>query len=384
MTVKKRLARSNIIMILAPVLVTLLVVLGGVGLCIYSLETIYLPKLGLTLEQLHFVSEQFEGTIKAFETDIWIFVGILVATVIVTIILADKYLTRYITRYITQPLDLLVQGVDRIRDGDLESPIIYTEPDEFLPACDAVNLMAEKLVESNERFQEEQQRRRELFAGISHDLRSPLTSIRAYTEVLMEGVVKTPEAQMKYLGIIHSKEAEIEAMVEQLFAFSKMELSEYPLRIEVLDAREQIDETLKSAGVEHVAVDDSGLKSQLVLADRTLLDRVVLNILENSRKYRTGDVAHVAVSSRRAGNMVELRFADDGPGVPPEKLQRLFEAFYRADPSRKNPSGGSGLGLAIVRSAAERMKGSVRAENSEGGGLAIIMSLPAAEGAHDE
>jgi signal transduction histidine kinase len=189
---------------------------------------------------------------------------------------------------------------------------------------------------------------------------------------------------MKYLGIIHSKEAEIEAMVEQLFAFSKMELSEYPLRIEVLDAREQIDETLKSAGVEHVAVDDSGLKSQLVLADRTLLDRVVLNILENSRKYRTGDVAHVAVSSRRAGNMVELRFADDGPGVPPEKLQRLFEAFYRADPSRKNPSGGSGLGLAIVRSAAERMKGSVRAENSEGGGLAIIMSLPAAEGAHDE
>jgi signal transduction histidine kinase len=70
--------------------------------------------------------------------------------------------------------------------------------------------------------------------------------------------------------------------------------------------------------------------------------------------------------------------------VPPEKLQRLFEAFYRADPSRKNPSGGSGLGLAIVRSAAERMKGSVRAENSEGGGLAIIMSLPAAEGAHDE
>lgn len=384
MTIKKRLARSNIIMILAPVLVTFLVVLGGVGVGIYTLETIYLPKLGLTLEQLHFVSEQFDSTIASFESGIWVFVGVLVVTIVITIALADVYLTRYISRYITQPLELLVQGVDRIRDGDLEDPIIYTEQDEFLPACAAVNLMAEKLQESNEHVQEEQQRRRELFAGISHDLRSPLTSIRAYTEALMEGVVKTPEAQQKYLGIILAKETEIESMVEQLFSFSKIDMDEFPVRIEVLDARETLEELVQSSVIQNVSVNTSGLRQEYILADKELLSRAAVNIIENSRKYRSGDTAHVNISSSRAGGMVELRFADDGPGVPPEKLGRLFEAFYRADPARKNPSGGSGLGLAIVKTAAERMKGSARAENIDGGGFAVTICLPAAKGDNNE
>ena len=384
MTIRKRLARSNVIMILTPVFVTFLVVMGALGILIYVTETVYLPRLGLTLEELHIVSSRFDGTFADLEIALWVLVGILIVTVAITVTLADIYFTRYITRHITQPLDTLVAGVRRIRDGDLESPIIYYEQDEFFPACVAVNLMAERLKQSMERDQEEQQRRRELFAGISHDLKSPLTSIRAYTEALMEGVVKSPQAQQKYLAIIRDKETEIETMVEQLLAFSKMELDDLPLHSEPLNIRDEISRPVRESGVKNLVVYADELAGESVFADKALLDRIVLNILENSRRYRTGSTAHVDISSRRAGSMIELCFDDDGPGVAPDKLPKLFDAFYRADPSRKNPSGGSGLGLSVVKSAAERMGGSVTARQGKVGGLAIVLKLPAVKGEADE
>jgi signal transduction histidine kinase len=379
MTIKKRLARSNIIMILAPVFVTFIMVLIGVGVSVYALETVYLPKLGLTLEQLNFVRDQYDSVFSAFEVDIWIYVGIVAVTVVVTIVLADQYLTRYIFKHIAAPLDQLVSGVDRIRGGDLESPIAYTEDDEFRPACEAVDLMAARLKESMERSQEEQQRRKEMFAGMSHDLRSPLTSIRAYAEALLDGAAKNPEAERRYLTTIRDKETEIEAMVEQLFAFSKLELSEYPVHTEPLRVRDELESAIGRSAPANVEVSWEGLGNELVVADRALLERIALNVLENSRKYRTGDTAHVNISSRRDGERVIIAFDDDGPGVPEEMLPKLFEAFFRADPARKNPSGGSGLGLAIVRNAAEQMNGSVWAERGKLGGLAVMLALPAGD-----
>jgi signal transduction histidine kinase len=133
--------------------------------------------------------------------------------------------------------------------------------------------------------------------------------------------------------------------------------------------------------MEHLSVSSDGLGHAAVTADRNMLERVILNILENSRKYRSGETAHITISSdTNEDGDVEVRFEDDGPGVPEDKLPKLFEAFYRADPARKNPSGGSGLGLAIVRNAMEHMNGSVRAENAAGGGLAVIITLPPTEG----
>ena len=321
MTIRKRLARSNVIMILTPVFVTFLVVMGALGILIYVTETVYLPRLGLTLEELHIVSSRFDGTFADLEIALWVLVGILIVTVAITVTLADIYFTRYITRHITQPLDTLVAGVRRIRDGDLESPIIYYEQDEFFPACVAVNLMAERLKQSMERDQEEQQRRRELFAGISHDLKSPLTSIRAYTEALMEGVVKSPQAQQKYLAIIRDKETEIETMVEQLLAFSKMELDDLPLHSEPLNIRDEISRAVRESGVKNLVVYADELAGESVFADKALLDRIVLNILENSRKYRTGSTAHVDISSRRS--------------VPQKSVRRQRSGTFRCKERRR-------------------------------------------------
>lgn len=379
MTVRKRIARSNLIMILVPVGVTLLMLVSGAATALYALENIYLPQLGLTLAELHNAGELYEQMFMPFSVFFWIYIGVLALAVILSIVLTNQFLTRFMFRHISEPLTLLVEGVNRIRNGDLESPIVYDNPDEFLPACEAVNLMASRLKVSMEQSQMEQQSRKELFAGISHDLRSPLTAIRAYTEALLDDVAQTPETKRRYLETIRDKEADIERMVEQLFLFSKMDLDDFPVHPERLELCSEIGRIVVETPMEALEVSTVGLHPAEIVADRLQLQRIVLNIMENSRKYRSGASAHLEISSSYDGDIVRLCFADDGPGVPEEALPKLFHVFYRTDPARRNPNGGSGLGLSIVEKAVHQMGGTITAQNRTGGGLVLLLCLPAAE-----
>ena len=188
MTIKKRLHRSNIYMFLIPLVTAALLLILGAGIAIYILEVKYLPRIGLSLYDLHIAVEQNEDLFQGFETFVWIYVGAVGMALLLTIVFTNVNLTRELFTHISEPLDTLVGGVDRIRSGDLDNPINYTEPDEFKAACDAVDLMAAKLKASLEAEQRRQQSSKELMAGMGHDLKSPLTSIRAYTEALLEGV----------------------------------------------------------------------------------------------------------------------------------------------------------------------------------------------------
>ena len=241
MTVRKRLRKSNLHMFLIPMLTAAMLLLLGGGIAIYILETNYLPKIGLNLREMHLMLEQYEGPLQSFETFVWIYVGAVGMALILTILFTNVYLTRELFSHISKPLDILVEGVERIRSGDLDHPICYSEPDEFKAVCDAVDMMAAKLKASLEAEQRRQQSSKELIAGMSHDLKSPLTSIRAYTEALLEGVADTPEAQKKYLGTIYTKESEMEHMVARLLEFSKLELSEYPTKSESFELRDDLE-----------------------------------------------------------------------------------------------------------------------------------------------
>lgn len=145
MTVRRRLARSNIFMFLVPLLIAGLLLLFGAGVALYILETTYLPRLGLSLEEMHITIEQYEAAFSSFETFLWIYLGAVGMALLLTIVFTNTYLTRSLFRHISQPLDVLVAGVERIQRGDLDSPIAYVEEDEFKAACDAVDLMAAKL-----------------------------------------------------------------------------------------------------------------------------------------------------------------------------------------------------------------------------------------------
>lgn len=300
-------------------------------------------------------------------------------TIFLSILLTNRFLTKFVFRKIEEPLDILTNGVHEIRDGNLDCHIAYDRQDEFQPVCEDFNEMAGRLKESVNQIHQQERSRRELVAGISHDIRSPLTSIQAYVEGLLDGVARTPEAQKKYLETIKTKAGELEHIVSQLFLFSKMELGEYPeslceLRLDetIMDAVSAVQEEYRKKGL-FIAVK---LEPVTMYADPVQLRRIVANILENSLKYKNKEQGNMQISLRRRENGCQLSFADDGPGVPKEALPHLFEVFYRSDPARQNPNQGSGLGLAIVAKAIQRMGGTVAALPCTPSGLEIRIDFP--------
>ena len=374
MTIRQRLARSNIYMFLVPLLIAALLLLLGGGIALYILETTYLPRLGLSLQEMHLTLEQYEATLSDFEVFLWIYLGAVGTALLVTIFFTNAHLTRSLFRHISEPLNELVAGVERIQRGDLDNPIAYSGEDEFKAACDAVDLMAAKLKAALEDEQRHTQSRKELIAGMSHDLKSPLTSIRAYSEALRDGVAATPELRQRYIETVCRKEQEIEGMVNRLFEFSKLDLSELPLDMKPIDAKAAVD-AVAADYASAADIDTDALAGYTVSADENQLERIIKNIIDNAVKYSGREHVRMEISAAADGDAVKLRFADDGKGVDEAQLDKLFDVFYRADPARERGTEGSGIGLAVVRKAAEEMGGSAAAEKSPLGGLCITVTL---------
>ncbi len=305
---------------------------------------------------------------------------VLLCAVLAGIVFTNRFLTRFVIRRVTEPLDLLADGVREIRDGNLDHRIEYDSADEFAPVCAAFNEMAERLKTSVEQSLRHEQSQKELLAGISHDLRSPLTSIRAYVEGLLDGVARTPEMQQRYLQTVRTKAEDIDRMVSQLFLFSKMELDEYPTHPQPLRLDEAVNELVSVSETDYPDLNvTADTVPAVVNADPDELRRILRNIADNSRKYKVKPVGNLHISLQTDENSCILSLTDDGPGVPPMVCGKLFDVFYRSDPARKNPASGSGLGLAIAAKAVQRMRGSIRAENAQTGGLRIIITLPKEE-----
>ena len=158
MTIRRRLARSNLVMILIPVAIAAVLLLLGGGLALLLLERVWLPRLGLSFAALHETGEQLETAFAGAKALAAIYAGTVILALLATVAFTNFYLTRSLFRHISAPLQTLVAGVERIRGGDLESPIGYTAEDEFKPACDAVDAMAARLKASLDAQCRQQQR----------------------------------------------------------------------------------------------------------------------------------------------------------------------------------------------------------------------------------
>ncbi|GMO66285.1 MAG: hypothetical protein Ta2A_14410 [Treponemataceae bacterium] len=230
--------------------------------------------------------------------------------------------------------------------------------------------------------------RRELIAGISHDLRTPLTSIKAYLEGLETGVASTPEKRQQYFATIKAKSTDLEHIINQLFLFSKLDIGEYPMTMQKLDLAEAFSEMLGELTDEYarrgLIIEQKGFAEKMpVNADYVQLRNVILNVLENSVKYKTEGQGNMTISGMISGEAkgaaAKITLTDDGPGVPPEALDKLFDVFYRTDPARNNEKKGSGLGLAIADKTIRRMGGTIHAqlpESARARGLSIVIQLP--------
>jgi signal transduction histidine kinase len=311
-----------------------------------------------------------------------IFGLIFIVFFVALISIINNLLNYRLLKNIARPLQPLSEGVKQIHDDNLGFRINYQIDDEYRPICDAFNEMAMRLEASAARKQQDEVNRRELIAGISHDLRTPLTSIKGCLEGLETGVASTPEMRENYFVIIKNKAADMEHIIEQLFLFSKLDMDEFPLALRrvplmpvLADMIEELDYEYDQHGLAiHIAEHN---KDAFVLADTFWLHNVIVNILENSVRYKTKVRGTVEIRADVINNSVLLRFTDDGPGVSAEILPKLFDVFYRADPSRS--AKGSGLGLAIGKKIIERMGGAMYAELPSPGGLAVVIKLSLAK-----
>ena len=309
-------------------------------------------------------------------------IGIFLLIIVVAIILiTNRLLTHIVINSITTPLNTLIYGVQQIRDGNLQYRIMYGGKDEFAAVCDDFNEMAKQLMDMVNSRQKDDENRRELIAGISHDLRTPLTSIKAYIEGLETGVASTPQLQKRYLGIIKSKSQDLEHIVSQLFLFSKLDIGEFPMKMETLDIGDELNKFIKSVsgeyaqkGMEISLIEN--VQGVLVNVDIVQLRNVLINILENSLKYGSQKQGIMKVACRSGHAGVSITLTDNGPGVPEETLEKIFYMFYRNDKARTNTSKGSGLGLAISAKIIELLGGTIKARNVREGGLSITLTLP--------
>lgn len=310
----------------------------------------------------------------------------LVGTAIVLVVSGG--ITWAVSRSIIQPLKKLKQGTKDISEGNLDGDI---EPDisddgEIKEVILSFNTMRKKLKDSDEQKTKYETSRKELIAGISHDLKTPITSIKGYVSGLLDGVADTQEKQEKYLRTILSTADDMDHLVDELFLFSKLDLDKIPFEFENTDIGaylEDCSEEMKFAFEnDKLAVSFSNRlgKPVKVNLDKNKFGRVLINVARNSVKYKTEEIGslHIDVSLCDS-RTVRIEMKDNGMGVERDSLDKIFDSFYRTDKSRSNPGSGSGLGLSIAKQIVLSHGGKIYGESEVGQGLAVIIELPVLE-----
>ena len=278
----------------------------------------------------------------------WLIGGIGAAALLAVLVMLTVF------RRVFRPVEALTEGARALAGGRLDTRVAVRGDDEVAELGRAFNSMAEAL-ERNERA------RRSMVSDVAHELRTPLTSIRVQIEAVQDGVI-APDA--KWIASIEEDAAALAHLVDDLQQLSLGDAG--VLRLELADVRvaeivERATSGLSAPGIS-IAID---VPPELtVRADARRLVQVVRNLVTNALAFASSSIVISASGT-------EIRVADDGPGVAPEHVDRIFDRFYRADPSRSRSTGGAGLGLAIARQLVELHGGSLRYEKP-----AFIIALP--------
>jgi signal transduction histidine kinase len=226
------------------------------------------------------------------------------------------------------------------------------------------------------------ERRSRFVSSVTHELKTPLTSIRMYIEMLEQGMARTPEREADYYRILGSETARLSRLINNVLEFSKLEKKQFRLEPVEGDFREVIDEVrrvmeakLKKEGFELV-VDYP--EADRFAYDREVMIQVLINLMENSMKFgKDGGERRITLRLRAGGDRMTIRVSDRGPGIPRHALKRVFNDFYRVDNELTRNTRGTGIGLAFVKKVVALAGGSVRARNNaDGPGCAIEIALP--------
>lgn len=323
------------------------------------------------------------------------------------LLITGLLLSLWIYRSILRPLSILRLATTQIGNGNLSQPIPLTSQDEIGQLCkdfEEMRIRLQKMIAEQIQSEEET---REIISSISHDLKTPVTAIKGYTEGILDGVADTREKQTKYLQTIYNKANDITYLIDELAVFSKVERNFLAYNFIAVNLENYFSDCIedisldlesKNMAVEYYNTTD---KDTLVLVDTEQLKRVLNNIIENAAKYNDKPTGHIyiriedvpippvtpplyrqlkedgtdLIPRKAPEEFVQIQIEDDGPGIAAEDLTHIFDRFFRADMSRNSSKRGSGLGLAIVKKIISDHGGNVWAESIEGVGTSFYFTL---------
>jgi signal transduction histidine kinase len=265
---------------------------------------------------------------------------------------------------------------------------LYAEVQAYSHAMEEkVTRRTAELEKANARLRELDRIKSDFLSTVSHELRTPLTSIRSFSEILLRYDVDDAEKRQKFVSIIHNEAERLTRMINDLLDLSKIEAGRLELHLEPLELEPVFSRAL---GATHPLFAEKSIKASgevaaglpPVYADADWLHQVLANLLSNAVKF-SPEGGSIRISGRQNKGFALISVADEGPGIPPDLLEQVFERFQQArDPQKSHPLG-TGLGLTISREIVERMGGKIWVESTPDAGAVFSFTVPLSEGPHD-
>ncbi|GMM17519.1 sensor histidine kinase [Lactobacillus amylovorus] len=286
---------------------------------------------------------------------------------------------RLIRRYHQMQLRHVILELHYIANGHFDHRINFRVRPELQRVVDSINSLVDSTVNSINEERAIEQSKDELITNVSHDIRTPLTSIIGYLGLLKSGVT-SPEDQQKYINIAYTKAEQMKSLANDLFEYSTLKSTNTKLNLARLHIYSMLEQV--AAGFE-LEAEKKGIEIEIearpkdltIQADAEKLVRVYNNLISNAFKYGTGATKIKLVANLVNKREVELRVENNGEPIPKDSQKKIFERFYRVETSRNTKTGGTGLGLSITKSVVDLHHGTIRCQ-SDKNWTSFIIRLP--------
>lgn len=314
-----------------------------------SMVARYIQQSGKVSALVHFILEQHLAVVI-----LYVLVGIVIFSV--TFMILEEPGIRYLGR--------ISDAVQSISQGNLNTEVDVTGDDEFSAMAANLNKMASDIRKLMDKEREAERTKNELITNVAHDLRTPLTSIIGYLELLAGNTQIPQEMQHKYIEIAYSKSRRLEKLIEDLFGFTKLNYGKIAMHIGQLDIVKLLEQLLEESypnfEEKNLSYDlQSNVPAKIINADGNLLARLFENLIGNAIKYGA-DGKRVLVRIHGEEDTVTVSVTNFGRVIPADELPLLFNKFYRVEQSRSTTTGGTGLGLAIAKEIVDMHGGTIR------------------------
>lgn len=305
----------------------------------------------------------------------------IVISMVLILVMTACILTIWIYSSMIIPIKKLEQAAQNIKEGNLDFTVDVNGKDEIGELGQNFEEMRQRLKESAEEKLVNEAENRDLISNIAHDLKTPITAIKGYSEGIMDGVADTPEKKNKYIRTIYNKANEMETLINELTLYSNIETNRIPYNFNKINVKEYFEDCTADIGLELEAKNiglsyfDYADDDTQIIADPEQLRRVIHNIISNSVKYLDKQRGFINIRIKDVGDFIQVEIEDNGKGIAQKDLPYIFERFFRADTSRNSAAGGSGIGLSIVKKIIEDHGGKIWATSKETTGTVMYFVL---------